>query len=163
MSWSLQIRHGDLVIGGTRLAQVAGTNKLVQDLRCVILEKMGTDDLHPSYGSIIDGGRRTDGTVLTSIIGQQNTEHVAIAVRAEIERLGREHQEKQLQRAQDDRFVYGKTTLTAEEVLEAIAGVDITLVQDQMLVRVVLRTARGQEQILNIPLSPTEPNITTVQ
>ena len=161
MSWSLQLRHGDLVLGGTRLAQVTGHNKLIQDLRCAILEKMGTDDLHPNFGSIIDGGRQDD-KVIPSIIGEQNTEIIAIAVRAELERIGREHQQRQFGRAEDDRFVYGKATLTAEEVLDAIEGIDFTLIQDTMLVRIHLRTARGQTKILNIPLSNPESSEVTV-
>jgi hypothetical protein len=70
MSWSLRIQNGDLMLDGTNLGRATGSAKLIQDLRCAILEKMGTDDLHPEYGSLLDGGRDESGDVQPGYIGR---------------------------------------------------------------------------------------------
>jgi hypothetical protein len=159
MSWSLELRNGDLTIGGTRLGAVTGPQKLVQDLRCALLERMGTDPSHPSFGSLIDGGRTPDGVEHVSLIGGSNWDRIAIQVESEIRRIVSEHQDKQLARTQADRVRYGKSTLSRGEVVLSIRSLDLVQVQDTLIARVLLEVGDGVIQTLNIPLS-SEPVIT---
>lgn len=150
MSWSLAIQNGDLVHGGNGFNTVAGGAKLVQDLRCVILEPMGTDSLHPSYGSIIDGGVDTNGTYHEGIIGQINDASAASMVRAELQRIVKGYQGQQVARNNTDLAVYGKSTLTADEALLNIASIALQQVQDEILVTATLQTG-----VTNLPLTQT--------
>jgi hypothetical protein len=150
MSWSLALRNGDLSLSGTSLGQVTGYEKLVQDLRCAILEQQGTDDMHPSYGSTIDGGTDADGRMIPSVIGVADWSYVALRIRTELLRISSAYQSQQLQRAQDDRFRYGQSTLDAAELLAAINSINFFQVQDTLMVEVSLTT--GQNQIFNITL-----------
>jgi hypothetical protein len=155
MSWSLALRNGDLALGGTQLATVTSSRKLVQDLRCALLEPMGTDDLHPSFGSLIDGGRKPDGTMVPSLIGSHNWRRAAIEVRAEINRIADEHRRRQLMRAREDQFTYGKPTLDPGELLIQITDLRMVQVQDSLVVNVTLKVGNGTTHEINIPISNT--------
>lgn len=152
MSWSLKLTHGDLTLSGTQFGIVTDEAKLVQDLSCHLLERMGTDDLHPGFGSLIDGGTRPDGTEIPSVIGDPDVALVALEIEAEIRRVAREHQAKQLVRAKSDRFTYNKVTLTAGEVLLSIQNIVFTQIEDRLAVKIVLQTAHGQDVELVLPL-----------
>jgi hypothetical protein len=155
MSWSLALRNGDLALGGTHLATTTSVPKLVQDLRCALLEPMGTDDLHPSFGSVIDGGRRPDGTEVPSLIGSTRWGRAAVEIRAEIMRIADEHRSRQLARAREDQLVYGKPTLEPGEVLISVRGIDMMQVQDTLMIRVTLEVGNGTTREINIPFSST--------
>lgn len=159
MSWSLELRNGDFTIGGARLGSVTGSQKLVQDLRCAILERMGTDPAHRDYGSLIDGGRTLDGVEHPSLIGGMDWDRIAIQVESEIRRLAIAHQDRQLARTEQDRIVYGKSTLSHGEVLAGLREVNLVQVQDTLNVLIVLQVGDGETRTLNIPLS-SEPVIT---
>lgn len=150
MSWSLEIDNGDLVFGGNGIATVTGAHKLTQDLRCAILEPMGIDDLHPTYGSVIDGGMLPDGTYQDGIIGGTNDAYAASFVQSELQRIGSNYQQAQTVRNQNDMTVYGRSTLTPDEVLLALENVQVTAIQNQMMVTVDLQTGSG-------PLSTSVP------
>src|SRR4051812_37950439 len=107
MSWSLQLRNGDLALGGANLGIVTGSQKLTQDLRCAILEKMGTDELHPWYGSLLDGGMDAEGVVSPGYIGETDWELGALNVQAEIRRIAKQYQDAQAARLENDRLTYG--------------------------------------------------------
>lgn len=153
MTWSLRIRNGDLMLSGTEFDQVTGSNKLVQDLRCAILERQGTDDLHPDFGSLIDGGRDSNGNLVNSIIGGQNWNYMALIVESEIRRIASELQDRQVARAQQDRYTYGKATQTSGEVLKQISSVNMVQVQDSLVVQVGLITGSGEDIVLDIPVT----------
>jgi hypothetical protein len=153
MSWSLQIRNGDLALNGASFAQVSGGQKLVQDLRCEILERRGNDDLHPSFGSLIDGGIDESGREATSLIASNNADYVAMRVTAEIRRIASSLQARQLERAQNDRYVYGKSTLDNGELLINISGIRFTQIQDSLYAQVDLQVGSGQAVTLAIPLA----------
>lgn len=138
MSWSLRLQNGDLVVDEGKLSQVTGIDKLVQDLRAHFLERMGTDPLHPRFGSVLDGGTRPDGTEIPSVIGDSNASLTKSFVSNEIDRIIQDHQEKQFSRSQDDRIRYNKTTFTEGEFLDS-ADVQILQVDDTLMVRITLR------------------------
>lgn len=151
MSWSLQIANGDLTFGSQGLNTVTGGSKLTQDLRCAVLEHMGTDPLHPAFGSVIDGGvNPTTGIYTEGVIGQANDDHAATFVRAEVQRVCRAYQAQQIARNQIDVATYGKSTLTADEALLAVESINVQQVMDQMLVLAQLQTGAG-----SLPLAQT--------
>lgn len=126
-------------------------SKLAQDLRCHLLERMGGDSLHPSFGSVLDGGTREDGVEIQSIIGETDEGLIRSFISTEINRVVKEHQSKQLDRAVADRIRYNQSTLTDDEVLEA-TEVDLAFTEDTMVVRITLRSSTGATQRIGIPL-----------
>lgn len=152
MSWSLQIANGDLAFNGNDLSTVTGSDKLVQDLACCILEPMGTDDMHPSFGSLIDGGIDSSGNFNPGVIGAPNNAATAGLVDSEITRICNQYQASQQARYQSDLAAYGTSTLTASEVLLSIGGISNTVNQDQLEVTAVLQTGTGSQPfVLNVP------------
>lgn len=158
MSWSLALRNGDLALGGTQLATVTGSQKLVQDLRCALLEPMGTDPVHPSFGSLIDGGRRADGTVVPSPLGGNNWSRIALQIETEIRRIADEHRQRQLTRAQSDQMIYGRPTLDAGELLIEIVNIAMTQIQTTLLIQVTLQVGDETQHTIVIPI----PNVPVV-
>jgi hypothetical protein len=141
MTWSLALRNGDLTLSSASYGTVTGEDKLVQDLRAFILERMGTDDMHPSYGSLLDGGRLPDGTEKSGPIGSSDIEFAQLEIETELRRIISIYQNRQLARAKDDRLTYGKTTLSKSEVLLAIQGINFRQVGDTLNVQLNLQTA----------------------
>jgi hypothetical protein len=148
----LQIQNGDFSLGGARLGTVSAQQKLVQDLSHWFLEKMGTDSLHPGYGSLLDGGTKPNGQVVDSPIGDDSIDFVASAVEDEIRRIVAEYQQRQLQRAKDDRLRYNKTTLTPGEIIASLDDVGMELIQDKLRVTLFVTTAEGRNVTLDVPL-----------
>jgi hypothetical protein len=151
MTWSLQTRNGDLTLGDAHYGTVTGEAKLVQDLRAYFLEKMGTDNMHPGFGSLMDGGTRPDGTVIPGVIGLPNKELAELEIDSEIRRLFGNYQARQLARAKDDRLSYGKTTLHRGEVALAIQEIKYEAVEDSLTVTITVETAR--DSTIDIELS----------
>ena len=139
--WSLRIRNGDLTLGASSYGTVTGEEKLVQDLRCFILEKRGTDSAHPTYGALLDGGRLDDGSETAGLIGKPNTALTQLEVEAELNRIINEYQARQLDRAKEDRITYGKTTLHRGEVLLGVQDMTFTAVGDTLNILITLQTA----------------------
>lgn len=153
MSWSLQLQHGDFAIGGARLGTVTGGRKLLQDIRCAILEKMGTDNLHPGYGSIIDGGITPDGAIANGVIGEADIDLAMIEVEAEINRITRDYQRQQLARAKQDKLIYGKATLDASEVLIDLQSLNFYQNQDTLFIQITYVTGiDGAPVSIDIPV-----------
>src|ERR1017187_5637340 len=110
MSYSLMISNGDLSFNGASMNTVQGGDKLVQDLACCVLEPMGTDNLHPTFGSTIGGGINPDGSYNPGVIGEPNDAMAATQVQGEITRIVKQYQAQQQARFQADVAVYGKGT-----------------------------------------------------
>lgn len=153
MSWSLQLQKGDLVTSASRLGQVTGGNKLSQDLRCAVLERRGTDPAHRTFGSLIDGGYDDSGNWTESLIGDDDIDYVVAHVDAELRRLAAEHQARQVKRAQEDRYAYGESTLTNNELLGAITAIDFVRAQDKLMVTVHVQTGIGEKFAIDVPVS----------
>lgn len=152
MSFSLLIENGDLPLNGTSLATCEGAHKLTQDLACEILTPMGTDEAHPDFGSLLDGGINPEGNYVEGVIGEGDWDRVALTVQAEIQRICNEYQLQQISRNKSDAAVYGKTTLTPEEILVSVQGIKLQQAEDNLLVTVTLSTGNGPIQV-NVPVS----------
>lgn len=153
MSWSLQLQNGDLTINGAKLGQAEGIQKLTQDLRCALLESRGNDDMHPTLGSIIDGGINAAGVQVASVIGSNNWEFAALEVENEIRRIASEYQRKQTERAKNDRLTYGESTLSNDELLLQISSIKMTQSIDRLLVNVTLQNGQNRSFNINIPIN----------
>lgn len=143
MSWSLRVSNGDLSIGSGGLNTVTGSDKLVQDLSCALLEPMGNDSMHPTFGSLIDGGTDASGNISTGYIGQPNNDQNDALVASEVQRIARTYQASQIARNNSDVAVYGKSTLTADEALLGLSSLNVQRAQDQLLITAVLQTGAG--------------------
>lgn len=152
MSWSLQLRNSDLALGGAQLGQVTGQAKLVQDLTCALLERRGTDDMHPGYGSLIDGGLDDFGVEQPSVFGSSDWQRIGLRVESEIRRICSEYQRAQLERARQDRYTYGKSTLSNDELLLQVNQISMYQAQDTLLVTVSITTGNSQQVSIDLPL-----------
>lgn len=152
MSWSLQLQNGDFALSGASLATVTDANKLTQDLRCVLAEHMGDDDMHPTYGSLIDGGVTSSGQVVPSVIGMNAPEQIATSIQSEVQRIAAAYQAQQLNRAKDDLTTYNRVSLTPAEVLLSVSDVGFTQETDSLLVTITLSTAAGEDISVALPI-----------
>lgn len=151
MSWSLEVRNGDLVVDSARLGEVKGHRKLVQDLSHWILEPMGTDNLHMRYGSIIDGGLK-DGVQQQSMIGSTNSRFVWAELQSEINRIVKEYQRMQLNRARTDKYTLSNSTLTRDEVLYSVQSIDFNQAEDKIIVSVSIKNGNGAMIDIMLPI-----------
>jgi hypothetical protein len=147
MTWSLQIAQGDFTYGAKGLNTATGGTKLVQDLSCWILEPMGDDNLHPTYGSVIEGGVDPSGTVYSGYIGSINNGATSALINAEIQRIAQAYQSQQVARNQADLNTYGMSTLSVGEALLAVDNIAITQVETAMAVSVSLTTGNGSANV----------------
>lgn len=53
MTYSLALQGGDLVAQGSHLGIVAGSDKLKQDLTLWLLTRLGSNKMHPAFGSFL--------------------------------------------------------------------------------------------------------------
>jgi hypothetical protein len=112
---------------------------------------MGTDDMHPDFGSIIDGGTPPGQSFQQGVIGHQNNQEAAQFVSAEIQRITTQYQQRQASRNAADVASYSKSTLSAGEALIAVQDVTIAQSETAMLVTATLQTGAGTSSI-NIPV-----------
>jgi len=153
MTWSLQLTHGELGRDGVRLAKAIDEKKLVQDLRIHLLQQMGVDNLHPEFGSLLDGGVTPDGVAHETVIGMSDKDRAKMIIQGEIYRIVNEYQSKQLARAKRDKMSYGKATLTPKEVVFSINSLNIVEHLDAFQVTIKLTTASKTSQILNLTIN----------
>jgi hypothetical protein len=152
MTYSLKLQNGDLSFGSKGLEIVDNESKMIQDLSLELKQKMGTDEMHPDYGSLIDGGENPDGFIYESIIGESDLSMVDLRVRSEILRIVGNYQQRQLARAKADKMKYNSQTLTKGEVLIGIDNIDIIQKLDRLDVKVHLITASGSTQTVEFIL-----------
>ncbi len=148
----MRTQNGDLALDGAKYGIVNGNAKLVQDLRAQLLERMGTDSAHPGFGSLIDGGRQADGTEIPSPLGGIDWNRIVLDIETELRRIEKDYQSRQAARINSDRYIYSNSTLTPDEVLVGINGIQFQRVQDTLFVKVTITTASGNENTLNIPV-----------
>lgn len=153
MSWSLQLQNGDFTLSGASLGTVVDAQKLTQDLRCALLQRMGTDDMHLTFGSLIDGGTTPTGQVVQSVIGLTNIQQVSSTVQSEIQRIAAAYQAQQLNRAKNDRTTYNRVSLTPGEVLLTLTGVNMVQETDALMVTVSIQTAQGESIDVAFPVA----------
>lgn len=154
MSKSLALVNGDLAIGPGRAFQaVTGREKLLQDLKLWILERIGADASTPSYGSRLDGGTE-NGTNVGSYIGQIVSEEQMMGIRGEIIRLIENYQAMQYDKLRSETILYlGPTTLDQDEVVASIDRITTKAVGTTVLVQVTLNILSGDVIKLTLPVN----------
>jgi hypothetical protein len=152
MSKTLKLEHGDLVVGSSRaFATVQGKDKLFQDLRLWILERIGTDPATPTYGSTLDGGV-IDGEIVPSFIGLPATQERINDIKTEIATLLSRYQQDQLEKMRREVIEYGgKHTLSRDEVLWRVDAIEAAQVGTTVLVRVTCTTLANETFRLTVP------------
>jgi hypothetical protein len=153
MTWSLKLENGDLAFNGASLAVVDNENKMIQDLTCQLLERMGHDDMHPEYGSLIDGGETVDGIVYESIVADDDLEMVKMRIQAEIIRIVNDYQGRQLDRAKADKMLYGKQSLTPREIVSSVNAINFVESLDHLIVNISISTTQNQQQTIELNLA----------
>lgn len=144
MSKSLAITTGDLSITGRHYDTVSGKDKLIQDLRCALIEEVGTDPATPDFGSRFE----TD-----DYLGQAYTEILAEEARQDVMTILQSYQAAQLAKLQDETIAYnGLNTFSEGEVIETIDSIDSIFSGDTLIIRVTITTI-AQEQIkIDVPV-----------
>jgi hypothetical protein len=155
MSKSFAVVNGDLQIGTSRsYSVVSGRQKLAQDLKLLVLEKVGHDPLLPTYGSRLDGGV-IDGEELDSYIGQLATQENLNQIRIEIIRLVENYQQEQFDKMANEAILYGgRNTFDEDEVIDDILSVEVIQIATTVLIQVILSTLAGTDLKLTVPLTP---------
>lgn len=144
MSKSLSITSGDLSVTGRHYDTVSGKDKLMQDLRCALIEQVGTDPATPGFGSQFEGD---------TYIGQTYTEALAEEARIEVMSILQDYQVAQLTKIQTETITYnGKNTLSEGEVIDSIDSVDSVFSGDTLVIRVQLTTIAGDQVKIDVPV-----------
>jgi hypothetical protein len=152
MSWSLQLRNGDLFHDKGHLATVQGPNKIAQDLRLWILTRLGEDEAHPWYGSTIDGGVE-EGAEIGSVLDLSDPTLAATLIEAEIRRWATSYKEQQADRIESDMATYGNVTLRKDEILDDVTSINFDMVADTMFVNVTIKPNEAAPISLFLPVS----------
>ena len=152
MTWSLQLRNGDLAIDHDRYNTVNDWRKLLQDLRIRLLTKLGEDPLHPEFGSTIDGGTRPDGLEIPSVIGEIDTEVARSFITLEVNRIIADYQKVQAARQRVDHYSYGKKTMTPGEILNG-GEVNVYFLGTLVVVQIAITTGEGDEKRISLPFN----------
>lgn len=154
MSYSLRVEGGDIVVGSSRsLEVVTGKQKLFQDLKLWILERIGTDPATPLFGSTLDGGT-INGQELPSFIGQLASQENLNFIKSEVLDLLQKYQQAQLAKMKRELIEYGgRHTLSGDEILHTIDSVSVRQIDTTVLVRVTCTTMNKTNFNLTIPLA----------
>lgn len=154
MSKSFAIKNGDLQVGIGRAYNIlSGKDKLLQDLRLWVTERVGTDPLLSTYGSTLDGGI-IDGQVQESYIGTVATQAALSEIRIAVLSLIQQYQQMQFAKMQDEALLYdGNNTLDQGEVIDTIDSIQVVQLTTTILVQVVISTLAGSSIKLTVPLS----------
>lgn len=142
MSFSLQIRNGDLALNGNSFGIVSGSAKLAQDLKCAVLTPYQFYEKYPQYG-----------TALEELIGESDWGYVATQVRAELQRACSDYQNRQIIRNQEDLNRYGRMTIESNEMLLKIANIEMIQVENHLIAKVRIEVGLKNEIEINVPVS----------
>ena len=144
MSYSLNISRGDLNLGGpSGISTVTGTQKLVQDLKCWLLEPFGTDPLHIAFGSSLVE-TNPESADQDFLIGNVMSQAVAMKIETEILRVLNEYQNQQQAAIDAEMERYGSHTFKPGEILYSVNGVTAYQVYDTLVCKVSITTGSGQ-------------------
>lgn len=154
MSKSFAVVNGDLVIGAGRgLDLVSSRQKLLQDLRLWVLEKMGIDPSTPTYGNLLDGGINDNGSQIEGYIGRIMTDDALNEIRNTVIDLLQRYQTMQYEKIRGETLRYlGENTLDEDEILDDIRSVVVRDLGTTALVQVNIGTLAGNAIKLTIPI-----------
>lgn len=154
MSKSFAIVNGDLVMGtGRGFSLVLGRDKLLQDLRLWVLERMGIDPSTPTYGNLLDGGVQ-EGDQVEGFIGGIMTADALNEIRNIIIDLLQRYQSMQFEKIRNETMRYlGENTLDEDEILQSIESVTVKDLGTLALAQVVVTTLAGSNIKMTLPIT----------
>jgi hypothetical protein len=152
MSWSLKISAGDidLLSSSSGMAIVTGKEKTFQDLKLWLSEAMGSDPMHPEYGSLLDGGRLPNGTIIESFIGSDSLS--TSRVEQEVVRIIEAFIRQQNERISLDMSNLGKTTVSDSEIIDSIGSIRTSVFDNKLVLRISLIMRNGNDVTITQPL-----------
>lgn len=135
---TLALTQGDLTPapGGYRMLE--GANKIQQDIGLALQEEYGTDSSHPLWGSI-----------LPTMIGAPITEDLKQQIRVEVNRVVNNYIAVQNARIVQDNVTGSQSSMTTDDVVNAITGLSITQLFDSVVINLGLQTISRQNVNLN--------------
>jgi len=128
------LKNGDLVLTGNRYTMVEGAARVQQQLGLGLREPYGSDRFHTAWGSMIPNW-----------LGRTIVRGVTQDVRAEVLRVIRNHIIVQNGQLKDRATAALKPTITAEEIISEVTDIRFTQRQDELIVKVTIRTTGQQE------------------
>lgn len=116
----------------------------MQDLRCMLIERVGTDPATPDFGSQFETGE---------YIGQVYSDILAAEARLSIQDLLERYQAAQLEKIKQETIAYnGLNTLSNSEVIETIDSIVSTFTGTTLLIRVTITTMADEQIKIDVPL-----------
>ncbi len=146
MSFSLELKHGDLALNGTSLGTVTDAAKLQQDLICDILTPLGFDELHPDFGSTLEDNLAGNVNI-PGVIGTKDFQRAATITHAELLRICQNYQAQQIARNENDSVKFGRYTLSPGEILIRVVNVAFTQVEDRLIAKLTLEVGNNTIEI----------------
>jgi hypothetical protein len=134
MSFSLQVANGDLVLSGSQMGIVYGSNKLKQDLTLWLTERYGIDKSHPSMGSYFES--YIGGIINTAT--QSMVYNEAMRVLANYEKI------------QGQSFIQSPQLFSLSELLHTIKSINVSILYDVVIVAVTVANAQGQVNTITV-------------
>lgn len=152
MSWSLQIIGGDLspISDQSGLKIATGKDKTLQDLKLALYESMGTDPMHPEYGSLIDGGRLPNGTIVESSVGSDSTS--LFRIEEEVSRIIQNYTIQQNIRIKSDIASFGKTTIADSEIIKSVRSIGTKRFGSKLILQVNIVMRNSNSVTITQPL-----------
>jgi phage baseplate assembly protein W len=151
MTWSLQLKGGDIVKGrGNALATLTGSEKVQQDLTHWILTNLGSDPFNPGYGSVIDYD--SDTIVSAQVEGEviYVPESKLDLVVGEVDRVVGRYQARQLSRIEQESVLYnGRHTFSAGEIITDY-DIEYEQVLDTLYVDINLSLLSNEERAIEL-------------
>lgn len=135
--YTLQLRNGDFVLGSGGFQTITGASKVVQDLRCALVEPVGNDRFHPGYGSL-----------LQDFIGEPLDEILAFSVQQEVARVVQNYSAVQRDQIEADVLSGLASRYNSADVIANLSDIKSTLVGDRLYVQVALTTLDAQSLVL---------------
>ena len=152
MSWSFQIVGGDLspLSDQSGFGLATGRDKTLQDLKLALYESMGTDPMHPDYGSLLDGGRLPNGTVVQSSIGSDASS--LFRIEEEVSRVIQNFITRQNKRIKSDMASFGRTSISDSEIIQRVSSVETKLFGSKLILQVNLVMRNNNSITITQPL-----------
>lgn len=143
---NFKLVDGDLVLGrANRLETVSDDTKLLQDLKCWLLEPYGAGFMTPNFGSFIDFPGEN------GLIGKPIDSETEMELTAEIERILSLYQASQQEKIKLARYENILNVFSRKEILNRVKEITVQLNAnrpDSYIVKIVIETASGQELAL---------------
>jgi hypothetical protein len=111
---------------------------------------MGTDPMHPDYGSLLDGGRLPNGTVVQSSIGSDASS--LFRIEEEVSRVIQNFITRQNQRIKSDMASFGRTSVSDSEIIQRVSSVETKLFGSKLILQVNLVMRNNNSITITQPL-----------